>query len=147
MVYATFNRKFETLYPQVSYLSFTGTTLNTEVKTTNVVPVDSGSVNYTSYAQASYEKTFLNEPHYFTNQKFIASSINETLNNVSESLTYKMSLSSSVSHLSPIIDLSSATVKTVSNRVENATGQEDRFGRRDQIIEFYPVYQLSLIHI
>ena len=144
MVYATFNRKFETLYPQVSYLSFTGTTLNTEVKTTNVVPVDSGSVNYTSYAQASYEKTFLNEPHYFTNQKFIASSINETLNNVSESLTYKMSLSSSVSHLSPIIDLSSATVKTVSNRVENATGQEDRFGRRDQIIEFYPVYQFNL---
>ena len=55
-----------------------------------------------------------------------------------------MSLSSSVSHLSPIIDLSSATVKTVSNRVENATGQEDRFGRRDQVIEFYPVYQFNL---
>ena len=28
--------------------------------------------------------------------------------------------------------------KTVSNRIENATGQEDRFGRRDQIIEFFP---------
>ena len=55
-----------------------------------------------------------------------------------------MSISSSVSHLSPAIDLSTATVKTVSNRIENATGQEDRFGRRDQIIEFYPVYQFSL---
>ena len=55
-----------------------------------------------------------------------------------------MSISSSVSHLSPAIDLSTATVKTVSNRIENATGQEDRFGRRDQIIEFFPVYQFNL---
>ena len=55
-----------------------------------------------------------------------------------------MTLSSTVSHLSPIIDLSTATVKTVSNRIENAMGQEDRFGRRDQIIEFYPVYAFRL---
>ena len=143
-VYASTNRKYETLYPQVSYLSFTGTTLSSEVKTTDVVPVDSATTNYTSYSQSDYEKTFLNEPHYFTNQKFIASNINETLNSLSESLTYKMTLSSTVSHLSPIIDLSSATVKTVSNRIENATGQEDRFGRRDQVIEFYPVYQFNL---
>ena len=144
LVYASTNRKYETLYPQVSYLSFTGTTLSTEVKTTDVVPVDSNTTNYTSYSQPDYEKTFLNEPHYFTNQKFIASNINETLNNLSQSLTYKMTLSSTVSHLSPIVDLSSATVKTVSNRIENATGQEDRFGRRDQVIEFYPVYQFNL---
>ena len=78
-VYASHNRKFETLYPQVSYLSFTGTTLNTEVKTTDIVPVDSSTTNYTSYSQTDYEKTFLNEPHYFTNQKVIASDINETL--------------------------------------------------------------------
>ena len=143
-VYASHNRKFETLYPQVSYLSFTGTTLSTEVKTTNVVPVDSSTTNYTSYSQTSFERTFLNEPHYFTNQKFIASDINETLNSMSESLVYKMTLQSTVSHLSPIIDLSSATVKTVTNRIENASGQEDRFGRRDQVIEFYPVYQFNL---
>ena len=55
-----------------------------------------------------------------------------------------MTLQSTVSHLSPIIDLSSATVKTVTNRIENASGQEDRFGRRDQVIEFYPVYQFNL---
>jgi hypothetical protein len=143
-VYASFNRKYETLYPQVSYLSFTGTSLNTQVKTTNVVPIDSTSTNYNSYSEASYEKTFLNEAHYFTNQKFIASSINETLNSISQSLVYKMALSSTVSHLSPAIDLSSATVKTVSNRIENASGQEDRFGRRDQVVEFYPVYQFNL---
>lgn len=55
-----------------------------------------------------------------------------------------MILSSEKSYLSPVIDLSSASVKTVSNRVEFASGQENRFGRRDQIIEFYPVYQFQL---
>ena len=143
-VYASHNRKFETLYPQVHYLTFTGTTLDVSVKTTNVIPVDSSTTNYVSYSQAEYERTFLNEPHYFTNQKMIASEINETLNSLERSLTYKMDLSSTSSNLSPIIDLSSASVKTVSNRMENAEGQENRFGRRDQVIEFYPVYQFEL---
>ncbi len=143
-VYASHNRKFETLYPQVHYLTFTGTTLDVSVQTTNVVPVDSSTTNYISYSQSEYEKTFLNEPHYFTNQKMIASEINETLNSVSRSLTYKMQLSSTSSNLSPIIDLSSASVKTVTNRIENAKGEENRFGRRDQIIEFFPLYQFQL---
>ena len=143
-VYASYNRKYEVLYPQVHYLTFTGTKLDSYVKTTNIIPVDSSTTNYTSYSQSDYEKTFLNEPHYFTNQKVIASDINETLNNVGRSLTYKMTLQSSVSYLSPVIDLSSASIKTISNRIENASGTENRFGRRDQVIKFYPVYQLEL---
>jgi hypothetical protein len=143
-VYASYNRKYEVLYPQIHYLTFTGTKLDSFVKTTNVIPVDSSTTNYTSYSQSDYEKTFLNEPHYFTNQKVIASDINETLNDLTRSLTYKMTLESSVSYLSPVIDLSSATIKTVSNRIENASGSEKRFGRRDQVIKFYPLYQLEL---
>ena len=144
VTYSSYNRKFETLYPQVSYLTFTGTKLESWVKTTNVIPVDSTTTNYASYSQTDYEKTFLNESHYFTNQKFIASKINETLNSVSNSLVYKMWISSTVSHLSPIVDLSSASVITSSNRIENASGKEDRFGRRDQIVEFYPLYSFQL---
>ena len=70
----------------------------------------------------------------------IASRVNEIINNLDRSLTYKLDFSSSSTHLSPIVDLSRATVKTITNRVENATGSEDRFGRRKQILEFYPVY-------
>ena len=142
--YATHNRKFEALYPQVSYLTFTGTKLENFVKTTNVIPVDSSTTNYTSYSQTDYEKTFLNETHYFTNQKMIASEINETLNSMQQSLTYKMLLTSTASNLSPIIDLSSASVKTSSSRIENGSGQENRFGRRDQVIKFFPVYEFQV---
>ena len=143
-VYATYNRKFEVLYPQVHYLTVTGTTLETSVKTTNIIPVDSTTTNYVSYSQTDFEKTFLNESHYFTNQKVISSQINETLNNLDRSLTYKMILQSSKSYLSPVIDLSNASVKLKTNRVENAFGSENRFGRRDQIIEFYPIYKFGL---
>ena len=146
-VYASYNRKYETLYPQMQYLTFTGTKLESMVKTTNVIATDADKVNFDSYDQSDYEKTFLNESHYFTNQKFVASAINETLNDIDNSLEYKLQLSSTVSHLSPVVDLSTCSVKTSTNRIENATGQEDRFGRRDQIIEFFPVYQFNLSNL
>ena len=146
-VYASYNRKYETLYPQMQYLTFTGTKLESMVKTTNVIATDADKVNFDSYDQSDYEKTFLNESHYFTNQKFVASAINETLNDIDNSLEYKLQLSSTVSHLSPVVDLSTCSVKTSTNRIENATGQEDRFGRRDQIIEFFPIYQFNLSNL
>ena len=145
-VYATFNRKFEILYPQIRYLTVTGTKIDSSVKTTNIIPTDSKTTNYVSYSQtADYERTFLNESHYFTNQKIFASRINESLNNLTRSLTYKIVLTSEKSYLSPVIDLSSASVKSSTNRIESAVGQENRFGRRDQVIEFYPVYQFQLV--
>ena len=52
-------------------------------------------------------------------------------------------MKSDVSHLSPFIDLSRSSLKLVSNRIENAKGQENRFGRRNQLIEFYDIYQFS----
>jgi hypothetical protein len=146
-VYSSYNRKYETLYPQMQYLSFTGTKIESMVKTTNVIAVDASKINYDSYDQSDYEKTFLNEPHYFANQKFISSNINEILNNLTNSLSYKLQLSSTVSHLSPVVDLSTSSVKTSTNRIDKAYGQEDRYGRKDQIIEFYPIYSFNISNI
>ena len=65
-------------------------------------------------------------------------------NSLSQSLVYKLDLSSTVSHLSPAIDLRTSTVKTISNRIENPTGFESRYGRQNQILELYKVYTLTL---
>ena len=43
-----------------------------------------------------------------------------------------------------MIDQSKASLKTINNRIENASGQEDRFGRRDQILEFFPVWSFTV---
>ena len=143
-VLASYNRKFEKVHAIVPNLSFTQTKIDSTVKTTNVKPVDDNVGTFTSYTQSDYEKTFLNEDFFFINQKIIASTINESINSIERSLTYKLDLSSTVSHLSPLVDLSRASLKTISNKVEYAAGKEDRFGRRDQILEFYPVYKFTV---
>ena len=146
-VYATYNRKFEKLHAIVPNLTFAQTKIDTSVKTTNIAPIDDTVGTFTTYSQTEdYEKTFLNEDFYFINQKVLASRINEITNTgiVDRSLTYKIDLSSTSSHLSPIIDLSRASIKTISNRIENAGGQEDRFGRRNQVLEFYPVWEFNV---
>jgi len=147
VVLASYNRKYERLFPQVNYLSFSNTSITSSVKTTNIIPVDSNTQNYTSYSTTTYEKTFLNEIQYFTNQKIIASRINQVLNNVQRSLEYKIDFRSDVSYLSPAIDLSSASVITSTNRIEKATGKEDRYGRRDQIVKLKEVYSFTLANL
>lgn len=143
-ILASFNRKFEKLYAHINYLQFEGTNIDSFVKTTNIIPVDSTNNIFNSYSQTNYEKTFINQEHYFTNQKVICSRLNEVANNIDYSLNYKFVLNSSLSYLSPVIDLRSSSVKAISNRVENATGKENRYGRRNQILKFTPLYNVIL---
>ena len=141
---AAFNRKYEKLFAHISYLQAPKTSINTYVKTTNIIPVDSNTQNYLSYSTTDYEKTFLNQEHFFTNQKVVASRINQILNNTNNSLQYKLELSSTASYLSPVIDLRVASVKLSSNRVESPSGKEDRFGKKYQVLSFLPIYQLNI---
>ena len=138
------NKKYEKLYADIGYLSFPQTKIESSVKTTNIIPVDSGPINYVSYAQSDYEKTFIKQEHYFINQKVLASRINALRNDIANSLVYKLDLSSTQSTLSPVIDLRTSSVKTISNRIENPTGGEDRYGRRNQIIKLYPIVQFAI---
>ncbi len=143
-ILASYNRKYEKLYAQVPYLQTSDTKIDSYVTTTNIVPVDSTTTNYSSYSQSPKETTFLNEEQFFLNQKVIASSINEIVNGIDNSLVYKIDLSSTKSHLSPLIDLRTSSVKLGSNRVENTTGTENRYGKRYQILKLYPVYKFTV---
>jgi hypothetical protein len=140
----TSNKKYERVLAQFSYIQSPSTNIDTSIKTTNVVPIDSNTENYTSYSVADFERTFLNEEQFFINQKVVASDINTLLNNLGNSLVYRLTLSSTKSYLSPILDLKTSSIKLSSNRIENASGKENRYGKRYQVIEFYPVYRLTL---
>jgi len=147
-VLASYNKKYEKLFAQLEFLNFAETKINAEVKTTNILPIDVDVINYQSYSQSEYEKTFLNEEHFFNNQKVVCSRVNE-LKNLStsskNSLVYKLSLSSTKSYLSPVIDLRSSNVILISNEVEKCEGKEDRYGKRDQLLQFYPVYRFTVV--
>jgi hypothetical protein len=143
-VLASYNRKFEKIYAHINYVQPPNTKIDTFVKTTNIIPVDSNTTNYVSYTQTNFERTFINQEQFFTNQKVLASPINESLNSLDKSLVYKINLSSTVSYLSPVIDLRVASAKISSNRIENASGKEERFGKRYQVVTFLPVYNFRI---
>lgn len=138
------NKKYERLLAQLAYIQSPGTDITTSVKTTNIIPVDSNTENYNSYSVSDFERTFLNEEQYFINQKVIPSDINLLMNNLDNGLVYRLVLSSSKSYLSPIVDLTASSIKTSTNRIENATGSENRYGKRFQEIEFFPVYKIVI---
>ena len=152
-ILTSYNRKYEKLYTQISSLNFSDTKIEAKVKTTNIVPIDGRNVTYSSYTHSQtddngFEKTFINQEHYFNNQKVLASKINE-LKNAStidnRSLTYRLSLSSENENLSPVVDLRSSSIKIINNYIEKSVGTENRYGRRDQIISFYPIYRFFVI--
>ena len=146
-VLASYNRKYEKLYPRIGYLSFSETPFNVTVKTTNIIPQDSTGTNYVSYQQSDYETTFLNEEHFFDNQKVIASTFNEVKNNIDESLEYKFTFSTTQDNLSPIIDLRSSSVKCISTQIDKPKGNEVRFGRRFKLLSFYPVFKFNVTNL
>ena len=147
-VLASYNRKYEKLYPQIGYLSFSQTPFNVEVKTTDIIPCDSSTNLYASYNQSTdFETTFLNEEHFFTNQKVIASKFNEIKNNIDNSLIYKFTFSTSVNNLSPVIDLRSSSVKVISTQIDKPKGNETRFGRRYKLLSFYPIYKFNVSNL
>jgi hypothetical protein len=144
-IIATYNKKYERLYPQISCLTFSDTSFETYVKTTNIVPLDSINSDYQSYSSTDYEKTFLNEEHYFTNQKVICSYFNEIKNDISNSLAYKFVFSTNLEYLSPVIDLRSSSIKLSTVELDKGYGQEDRYGKRTKILKFYPVYKFLVV--
>jgi sporulation protein YlmC with PRC-barrel domain len=144
-VFAPKNIKYEKLYADIYNLQLPKTKIDSTIKTVNVVPIDSTSAVYTSYSVSDYQTTFLNEEQYFENQKFVTSKINELLNDTGKSLSYKLKLSSQVDYLTPVVDLNNCTVKTYSTRVENGSGKEDRYGKRYEVLEFWPVYTMSIV--
>ena len=146
-VLASYNRKYEKLYPRIGYLSFSETPFNVGVKTTNIIPQDSPGENFVSYSQTDYETTFLNEEHFFDNQKVIASTFNEVKNNLDESLEYKFTFSTGKDNLSPVIDLRSSSVKVISTQIDKPKGNEVRFGRRFKLLSFYPVYKFKVTNL
>lgn len=146
-VYASTNKKYETIYPHLNTLEVDETNIDISIKTTNIIPIDNNTAkrNYSSYSQSDYEQTFLNEVHYFSNQKVITSSINNIFNDIKDaSLFYKLTLSSNNKLVSPMIDLSNATAKIQTNKIEYSFGKEDRHGIRNQIITLFPVYRIDV---
>ena len=88
---------------------------------TSCGPFPAGTTAETSFIKDTiYEDITIGEENYFTNTKVIANELNEINRmNSTKSFTMELNLSSEVSHLSPVIDLTRCSIITHANQYNN----------------------------
>ena len=137
-VYATENYRFETIRSLVSALELPNTTITAQLKTT------SGTSPSGTETPFSVETTGniipLNENFEFDSSRIVASNINET-NEMSgaKSLKLDITMTSSRTNLSPIIDIDRMSIVTVGNIVDNIESSSDVFPTTDFVDSTAPV--------
>jgi len=117
---------FEAIVPSVQNVTVPGTTISATVRTTTGSNLGNGSGQNlpVPFNNAGTEDVTLNATNYFSSPRIIASRVNETNSAVLQQLpgdrSFNMSISleSSDSRLSPIIDAQRVSAILVSNRVD-----------------------------
>ena len=137
-VKATTNKTFQILQSQVSTLSFSSSSVSHSVRTAKGKSVDSTTTD--EYTLDTETNITPGDNYYFDGTKVIASTNNEvlrkggTLLNNQKSFKYIITMETSRDNVSPVLDLSRCNVITVGSKLDNPTGNEDRFGSKSQVL-------------
>ncbi len=137
-VRATTNKLYQIATPQVAMLVFPSSTVSQNIKTAYGKPIDSSVTN--DYTISPTYNLSPNDNYYFEESRLIASNVNEvyrnqaSLLNGNKSITYTISMSTSQDNLSPVLDVNRCNLITASTRMDNPTGDEDRFGAISQTL-------------
>ena len=135
---ATTNKLYQIATPQVAMLTFPSSTVSQNIKTAYGKPIDSSVTN--DYTISPTYNLSPNDNYYFEESRLIASNVNEvyrnqaSLLNGNKSVTYTISMSTSQDNLSPVLDVNRCNLITASTRMDNPTGDEDRFGAISQTL-------------
>ena len=117
---ASQNMPFEIATPQIQTLTVSGTNVTAEMRT---LTSQSISGNEIPYVDAGYEPVTINESNYFETPRMVASKVNEDakLTNIpgAKSLNLRMSLTTTDTRVSPVIDSQRVSAILTSNRVNN----------------------------
>lgn len=135
---ATTNKLYQIVSPQVALLSFPSSIVSQNIKTVYGKPVDSTTTNEYKISPTYFITS--NDNYYFEESRVIASAVNEVyrgqsaLMNGERSVTQTISLQTSKDNISPVLDANRCNLITVSSRMDNPTGKEDRFGTVSQTL-------------
>lgn len=113
-VTATHNIQMDVLCPTITTLNLPQTEIGWTAKTTNQ--------SYT--IDSTYNPIENNENNYFVSSRLIASADNQAASMLGKSLILKADLTSELSEISPVIDLTRASVIAVGNRINNDVTNE-----------------------
>ena len=117
---ATQNMSFEALNLNVHNLTVTGTTVGAEIRTTSASGISDSQI---PYIDQGFESVTIGETNYLNSSRAIYSKVNEDerLDNVegNKSLQLRVTLGTTDSRLSPVIDAQRISTILISNRVNN----------------------------
>src|SRR5210317_1910428 len=121
-VTATQNRLFDVLQLQVGNVVHPGTTLTSTLRTTSGKSIHGSETAFTLQGTSAAENVVLGDNIYFDNPRMVASDINQTNQPVgTKSLVVNLTMSSTNTKLSPVIDLKRVNAFAISNRLNNPT--------------------------
>jgi len=135
---ATTNKLYQIVSPQVALLTFPSSTVSQNIKTVYGKPADSTTTNEYKISPTYFISS--NDNYYFEESRIIASAVNEvyrgqsSLMNGERSVTQTISLQTSKDNITPVLDANRCNLITVSSRMDNPTGKEDRFGTVSQTL-------------
>jgi len=125
--HATQNIPFQIIQPNVAHVTVPGTTISAKMRTLTASSLGGGLGQGTDvpFLDAGSEAITLNKSNYLTSTRMIASRINETNNTIplsrsgSRSFNVTLTLETSNTNLSPVVDLQRMSAVLISNRIDS----------------------------
>tara|TARA_B100000085_G_scaffold88352_1_gene79728 strand:+ start:1789 stop:8022 length:6234 start_codon:yes stop_codon:yes gene_type:complete len=124
---ATQNRLADVLNLNLQSLTVPGTNASYSIRTTTGRSIGGSETEFTLTPETSAQSVIANDNIYFTAPTMIASEINETNEVGNKSLFVNVSLSTTNTKLSPVIDLQRASAIAVQNRLNNPQSGDPDF--------------------
>ena len=119
---ASQNRLFDTAVVSLQTMEVPGTNIVTDIRTTGGRSVHGSETEFALQGTSARVAVVPNDNIYFTSPRMVASQINETTEMAgSKSLFVRSTLTTTNTKLTPVIDLSRASMFTVQNRLNTPT--------------------------
>ena len=121
-VTATQNRLFDVACLNLSTMTVPGTTINYDIRTTSGKSIHGSESEFSLLSAANEISVIPGDNIYFTSPQLVASAINETNEmSGSKSLFLNLSLSTTSTKISPVLDVKRISMVAVQNRLNNPT--------------------------
>jgi len=133
---ATQNMSFEAINPIIHNMTVTGTTIGAEIRTVSASGINDSQI---PYVDQGFESITIGETNYLTSSRAIYSKVNEDerLDNIegNKSMQIRVSLNTTNTKLTPVLDSQRISTILVSNRVNDVIGNYATDSRVKTLLE------------
>lgn len=143
-IFATENKIFNVIQPNVSLVEFPNTTADWAMRITTGESLSGVETPYVLDSDVEYRQVIINDNYYTTQPYLIASAVNEQNSLASaKSFWLKGTLSTEFENVSPMIDLERMSAFCIANRIDNPQAVGGGVSGKNEVVNF--VNELSSV--